>query len=222
MKLTISGYKSSSFEKSSLIGTYETQLNPSELSVTVGQEKIDVKKDDDALGNTMTSKAPIFLKKSLSFDFILDTTGAIPKPPFGVSSRSVDLNKSISLLELYTVKPVGDIHRPPFVWLKWGNFSMQGVVQTFSYKYTYFNASGEPIRAKVSMSINDFDEDGALFKSPDITKMPTVKEGDSIVKLSEEYYDNKKYYIKLANFNKMSSLRGLKKGSQFQIPPINK
>ena len=72
MKLTISGYKSSSFEKSSLIGTYETQLNPSELSVTVGQEKFDVKKDDDALGNTMTSKAPIFLKKSLSFDFILD------------------------------------------------------------------------------------------------------------------------------------------------------
>ena len=50
--------------------------------------------------------------------------------------------------------------------------------------------------------------------------MPIVKDGDNIVKLSEEYYDNKKYYIKLAEFNNLSSLRNLKHGSQLEVPPI--
>ena len=50
--------------------------------------------------------------------------------------------------------------------------------------------------------------------------MPTVKEGDSIVKLSEKYYDDKKYYIKLAEFNNLSSLRSIKEGSQIEVPPL--
>ena len=64
--------------------------------------------------------------------------------------------------------------------------------------------------------------ENSLFQSPDITKMPIVKEGDNIVKLSEEYYDSKDYYIKLAKINNLSSLRDLKNGSQIEIPPIKK
>ena len=78
-----------------------------------------------------------------------------------------------------------------------------------------------PLRATVTMSVKDHDSEGKhLFQSPDITKMPMVKDGDTIVKLSEEYYDSKKYYIKLAEFNNLSSIRNLKHGSLLEVPPI--
>tara|TARA_B110000305_G_C19458489_1_gene652551 strand:+ start:1252 stop:1941 length:690 start_codon:yes stop_codon:yes gene_type:complete len=218
--LVIDSYQTPSLER--YLGRYTAQLNPSELSVSVGPIQEARDEDYDAKGTVVTSKSPLGLQRTLSFDFILDYTGAIPHAPDGISRRKRDLTHSIKKLEKLTVHPDYDTHRPPFVRLTYGTYRIKGEAKNFSYKYTYFNGKGEPLRAKVSMSINNFSSDGTLFQSPDITKMPTVKEGDSIVKLSEEYYDDKKYYIKLANFNKMSSLRSLKKGSQFEIPPINK
>jgi hypothetical protein len=38
--------------------------------------------------------------------------------------------------------------------------------------------------------------------------------------LSEKYYNDKKYYLQLAEFNNLSSLRNLKLGTQIEIPPM--
>ncbi|CAN0410807.1 unnamed protein product [Scytosiphon promiscuus] len=135
-----------------------------------------------------------------------------------------NIAQSIKSLEELTVEPVASTHRPPYVRVSWGlgAISIYGVVSSFKYDYTFFDGYGIPLRAKVTISVKDFDSDGAsLFQSPDITKMPTVKDGDNIVRLSEEYYDDKKYYVKLAEFNGMSSLRNLKNGSLLEVPPLN-
>lgn len=220
--LTITGYKFPTFAYFGKIGSYQLQLNPSELSVSVGQKE-DKIKDADASGNTLTSKAPIFLQRTLDLSFTIDNTGVVPNVPDGMGFFTKSLADSIQSLEELTVEPVASTHRPPFVRVSWGlgDISFYGVVSTFKYNYTFFDSYGIPLRAVVTMQVQDFDSDGAsLFQSPDITKMPVIKEGDTIVKLSEEYYDNKKYYIKLAEFNNLSSLRNLKYGAHLEVPPI--
>ena len=207
-----------------IIGTYKLQLNPDQISFSIG----DMGKgegDADVNASLLTSKAPAFVKKSLSFSFIIDNTGAVPQSPDGTLFGTLTIAQSIAKLEGLTVKPHSSTHRPPFVWIMWGmgNISIFGTVTSFNYEYTFFDAFGIPLRAKVSMTVENFDNsENSLFQSPDITKMPIVKEGDNIVKLSEEYYDSKDYYIKLAKINNLSSLRDLKNGSQIEIPPIKK
>jgi hypothetical protein len=222
--LTITGYKFPTFTYFGKIGSYQLQLNPSELSVGVGQKEGKKSEDTDAVGNAISSKAPIFLQRTLDLSFTIDNTGAVPNAPDGMGFFSGSLADSIQSLEMLTVEPVASTHRPPFVRISWGlgDISFYGIVTTFKYNYTFFDSYGIPLRAVVTMQVQEFDSsDGAsLLQSPDITKMPVIKEGDTIVKLSEEYYDNKKYYIKLAEFNNLSSLRNLKHGTHLEIPPI--
>lgn len=221
--LTITGYKSKDFTIFDKIGSYQLQLNPSELSVNVGKKE-EKTRDTDAVGNAITSEAPIFLQRSLDLSFTIDNTGAVPNAPDGMGLFLGTLADSISSLEEVTVEPVASTHRPPFVRVSWGlgDISFYGIVSTFKYNYTFFDSYGTPLRAVITMQIQDFDSEGgaSLFQSPDITKMPIIKEGDNIVKLSEEYYDDKKYYMKLAEFNSLSSLRNLKYGAHLEVPPI--
>jgi hypothetical protein len=206
-----------------LIGTYTLQLNPDQISFTTDITK-QGDDDSDINASILTSKAPPFLKKTLGFDFIIDNTGAVPQTPDGTLG-TLTLAQSIALLEKVTITPHASTHRPPFVWVMWGmgNISIFGIVKSFKYDYTFFDAFGIPLRAKVAISIDSVDNSqNSLFQSPDITKMPVVKDGDNIVKLSEGYYDNKKYYLKLAEFNNLSSIRALKKGSQIEVPPLRK
>lgn len=220
--LEISGYKTSDFSVVDFIGKYRLQLNPSEISINVGQKEDSKTSDSEANGSEISSRAPIFLQRTLDFNFIIDNTGAVPNKPDGMGLFG-DLIDSINSLEEITVNPVASTHRPPFVRVSWGlgNISFFGIVTTFKYNYTFFNAYGTPLRANITMQVQDFDNEGvSLFQSPDITKMPLIIEGDNIVKLSEKYYDDKNYYIKLADFNNLSSLRAIKNGTLLEIPPI--
>ena len=218
--LIITGYKKADFL--SKIGSYKLQLNPTEISIGVGDPKIK-KVEKDAEGKTITSITPLYRQRTLDLNFTIDNTGAIPNKPNGMgSSYSANLVDSIKSLEEIAIDDVVSEHRPPFVRLSWGTkFTFSGTVSSYKYNYTFFNAYGTPLRAVVTMQIKDFDKnDASLFQSPDITKMPVIKDGDTIVKLCEEYYDDKKYYIKLAEFNSLSSFRNLKHGGQLEIPPI--
>ena len=223
--VTITGYEESEDSNSvTKIGNYKLQLNPTELSFTVGPKT--GKEDAVADGSVASSKAPTTIQRTLELTFILDDTGVVPNNPYvkrGASSSGGNIVNSIKDLEKLTVVPIGSKHRPPFVRIIWGkgSVSIYGVVDTFKYVYTFFDSYGVPLRATVTMSVKDHDSEGKhLFQSPDITKMPMVKDGDTIVKLSEEYYDSKKYYIKLAEFNNLSSIRNLKHGSLLEVPPI--
>ena len=220
-QLVITGYKNIKF--SERIGTYELQLNPSEIKIKIGDISSDGIKDKGAGGNEISSKPPIYRQRTLDIIFTIDNTGAVPNKPDGMGFfGSGNLLDSIKTLEKIAIDEVHSEHRPPYVRISWGpDFSFLGSVSSYNYDYTFFNADGTPLRANITLKIVDFDtNEKPLNQSPDITKMPIIKDGDTIVKLSEEYYDDKKYYIKLAEFNGLSSIRSLKNGNQLEIPPI--
>ena len=69
---------------------------------------------------------------------------------------------------------------------------------------------------------SSFDSNLRNFNSPDITRIPTIKDKDNLVKFSMESYDDKKYYIRIAELNNLSSVRDLENGKKLFLPPLEK
>ena len=70
--------------------------------------------------------------------------------------------------------------------------------------------------------MGEIEADTATWRSPDITRIPTVTQGDSIAQLCEEYYQNRNYYIQIAKLNNLPTFRRLKEGQSIEFPPIKK
>ena len=121
-----------------------------------------------------------------------------------------------------------ETHKNPFVYLHWGEafkYSFYGQVTALKYNYKLFDINGDPLRAEVTLTVTEVPavyNDTRNFNSPDITRIPIVKDKDNLVKFSLESYDDKKYYIRIAEVNNLCSIRELKNGSKILLPPIKK
>jgi hypothetical protein len=217
-KLKIVAYKDTS--SSQRIGEFTMQLNPIDINVV---RTVDKPKDaNNSDGSPASAQTETFRPAKYTFKFTLDDTGAISlKLP-----DDAGVAESIKLLENLTVKPNNETHQNPYVYLYWGNTfqdSYFGQVTALKYDYNFFSISGTPLRAVVTLTITEVNAImDRTFQSPDITKMPIIKDQDNIVKLSIDSYDDKKYYIRIAEVNNLISLRGLKKGKSILLPPIEK
>jgi hypothetical protein len=135
------------------------------------------------------------------------------------------LNDSIKKLKKVTIDPLRSTHMPPYVHLIWGDISLKGFVRDLGIDYTYFNSKGKAVRADISISIEEFIDQNVIetkFQSPDITRIPTIKVGDTIPALCKEFYNDKKYFLKIAEINNLPSFRRLKLGEKLLFPPLEK
>ena len=209
-----------------LFGTYELQINPENLSISFGS--VD-KKDDEpasAAGIPVSENDVAYNQQTVNVKFTIDISGAVPSWPDSVLGFAGDsIKDSIDQLLKATIKPTRATHAPPFVEMKWGQFILVGKVENLTIDYTYFNSSGDPVRAVVGFTLKETVDEKVIsreFQSPDITRILTVKDGDSLIALSELSYDDPKYYMQIATYNNLPSFRGLKIGSQIEIPPLEK
>lgn len=222
---SINGYKSlSNGVTSESIGSFSLQLNPSALNVNyvVNDKKgpEDNEEPKSAIGNPTNPQTLAKAKESVSFNFILDTTGAISK-----ITSVTSITSAISTLKKITVDKISGTHSTPYVSVQWGAFIFVGKVDSLQVDYTLFDNSGNPLRANISMSVSEhFDTkaDSANNQSPDITRIPTIKEGDSLVSLCKDFYDDAHMFIRIAEFNNMPSFRRLIPGTILEFPPIEK
>ena len=159
----------------------------------------------------------------------MDLTGVIPSVPDGMTSSEINyfsgLEDSIKKLKEVTINPLRSTHMPPYVHLIWGDISLKGFVGELGIEYTYFNSEGKAVRADISIKIEEFIDQNVIeskFQSPDITRIPTIKVGDTIPALCKEFYSDKKYYLKIAEINNLPSFRRLKLGEKLLFPPLEK
>lgn len=228
-KLQIKGYPE--FENGDVSGspiaTFSLQINPDQLSLSFDLDKAK-EGANAASGQTVGAKNNSYIRQRLSFDFMVDNSGVFPNPPQGLSSSSVgtSIKNAIETLKSVTIKPTKDSHRPPYVHLIWGStVDLKCTVTGFSIVYQRFNSAGDPIRAKVSLSVVEVVDEQVIsreFQSPDITRMPTIREGDSLVALCDEFYDDPRYFIRIAEVNDLPSFRRLRPGTVLKFPPLEK
>jgi len=210
-------------------GVYTLQLNPQSLDLGFDLNNV-IDEDEEpasAAGMPVSDKNKVYNRQTIRLEFIIDNTGVVPNSPDGIFFNiwGYSIKDSIELLKKVTIKPTRASHRPPFVQLEWGELLLVGKVNDFSVNYTLFNSSGDPIRANVKLSIVEEVDEQVIsreFQSPDITRIVTVKEGDTLISLCESFYDDSRYYLKVATYNNLSSFRRLKVGSLLQFPPLEK
>ncbi len=210
-------------------GLYSLQLNPSEFEVAYLSPE-DEKCEINALGQYIESSEPVFTLKTWNLKFTIDNTGAVQMPPpafLPILVPGLSVYPSISYFNSLFVEPDDEVHSRKYIKGIWGNGFLQifGRVTDFKYTYTFFDSYGTPLRAECTLTIREVPSNtlfGSLFKSPDITRMPMIKEGDNLVSMCDKFYDNKNYYTQVAQQNNLASFRRLKPGQNLTFPPIEK
>ena len=220
----------SKFEEGTLksqVGTYEVQINPTEVNCSFAKEENENKEPLGASGDQINNKRPSYYKESIKFTFTLDASGAVPNTPDGLSAFSInpDLKLTIEKLKKATIYPIRSSHAPPFVHIIWGDISLKGIVNDFSIDYTFFDFAGKAMRAKISMGVVEVIDsvvETSKYQSPDITRMPIIKDGQTLIGLCREFYDSGHHYLKVAELNDLPSFRRLSPGQRLIFPPIQR
>jgi len=175
---------------------------------------------------------------NLAFEFLFDGTGVVPVPselgdiplvgaiasalskaePFVVMD---EIKKFNSLVYAYD----GNIHRPRQLLLVWGSLVFSCVLSTVAYRFTLFKPDGTPLRAIASCTFAESVPDAMRVRkdnarSPDLTHLREVREGDTLPSLAYEIYGNPELYLEVARVNKLVSFRALRAASRVAFPPL--
>lgn len=174
--------------------------------------------NDESAGGT--SGTPRFAKvepKTFSLDIFLDGTGA-------ASSKVVEVAPTITVFEeLVAFK--GDNHRPDFFIVSWGSFFVRCVLTSYTINYKLFRSNGLPLRAVISTSWKEFKPIvlSSLIdnlQSPDVTHQHLVREREHLTTITNDVYENPKYYLQVARSNNLNNVRKVLPGSLIKLYPL--
>ena len=159
---------------------------------------------------------------SVSFDIVIDGTGAVNSAAPGKNSE--DVKTQIQKLDK-VLGYDGNIHEPKHSRLLWGSLIFFGRMESMSSQYTLFKPSGEPLRAKIKLAFVGFMSDKkesllANRSSPDLSHLIEVKAGDTLPQLCNVVYRDSAYYIDIARLNNLDNFRQLTPGDKLYFPPL--
>lgn len=214
--IKITGYTDENFQQTFAGQPYNAMINPDTIK---WQRSIEYNEQQPPNTSAPSQKYKSTPVEKLNFDIVIDCTGI-------VDSKRVDMNQEISSLEskIYTYN--GKIHRPNFVKVQWGkSLVFKGVLKSMDTSYALFRPDGSPLRAKLSLGFSEYIspqsvEELETKKSPDITHLISVVEGNTLPQLCEQTWNNDSYYIQVTQYNQLNKFRNLKGGQKLIFPPI--
>ena len=215
-KMRMVAYSDEKFTSKVRGGEYVVILNPEQMRIN---RRVSYNEEQAPGSGKLSSKYRATPGEQLSFDLVIDCTGV-------VDSTRTDLTQEINQLKKTVYDYNGNIHRPNYVILYWGQgLSFKGVLQTFDTTYTFFRPDGTALRAKVALQFTSYldlstaakEEDR---KSPDLTHRITIVDGDSLPQISQAIYRDPTFYVQLAAFNRLDKFRHLTSGTTLQVPPL--
>lgn len=210
---------------------YQPAYNPTSFSVSHSLGYDDGK---EVSASNLPKKFLGLNPRTLTMELFFDGTGASPSSTDLVAKatsalglpaiNTVDIQVRAFLNLAYKIQP--KTHEASFVMVIWGTFIMTGVVSSANVNYTMFAPNGRPLRAKVSLTINETISKKLLSKvlgllSPDLSKSRIVKEGDTLPLLCFEEYNDSSLYPQVAAVNNLKNYRKLKQGMELLFPPID-
>lgn len=203
---------------SSDTGSFTCNINPESIKLSRKIEH-DVKDKGHTAGKITKHKT--YSPDTLSFEIVLDGTGANPE---GADSVNSDLQSINSCLYKFN----GGSHESPFINVTYGSLAIPSHdwrTTSLDVNYTLFDSSGLPLRAKVSVSLQEHIAPQTLttrskMNSPDLTHMRTVREGDSLMNFCRDIYGRIDYYMMVAEHNGLANFRELEIGETLEFPPL--
>lgn len=156
--------------------------------------------------------------ETISFDIHFDATGAIENNKVPVKTQ-LDQFKKVCFV--YN----GTIHEPNYLIVSWGSLVFKCKLTSLNLSYSLFKKDGTPLRAKASVKFEEATDASLLAKeannkSPDLTHLIIVKQGDTLPLICNDVYGDCSYYIEVAKYNNMTNFRNLVPGTKLYLPPI--
>lgn len=218
-KLKITAFRDEKFSEAVADGTFKSLLNPEKY---VFNYKIEYN-DDQATGSS--GNAPRFEKippRDLDLEFLFDRTGVLAQQK---SSKDNGVIDDIEKFKTVTCEYSGDEHRPYFLEIAWGSLLFKCVLVEMNIEYKLFNPEGTPLRAVIKAKFKEtIEKDLRLAEenknSPDLTHLRTVSDGDTLPLMCHRIYGDSKYYLQVAQINKLYNFRQLQTGQRVFFPPI--
>ena len=170
-------------------------------------------------GNTRFER---YKPENLSFKITVDCTGIIE----GTGDNDKVYNKIQELEKLLYIYN-SDGHRPSYVLIQYVELLFKGQIKKMDVKYTLFSNSGVPLRASVELTFTGFrcsEEERKKFhkQSPDMSRLITVKEGETLPYLCHKIYGDSLLVRQVARFNNLNSFRNIPAGTEILFPPLKK
>jgi nucleoid-associated protein YgaU len=223
-KMEITAFSDAEFSTEVPDGKYITQVNPEKVSLKYEIES----PPDQAQGASATQATFGRIKpQELSFEFMFDSTGAIPNPD-GTSPISDDgVYEKVKHFLAVVYEYNGDEHKPNNVQIAWGRLLFKCVLKAVSIDYRLFRPDGTPLRAVASASFTGSVEERLRVArdapaSPDITHTRRVRDGETLLLLTQEIYGDSSLYLEVARANGLTNFRKLTSGQILVFPPIVK
>ncbi|MGB4850367.1 MAG: LysM peptidoglycan-binding domain-containing protein [Saprospiraceae bacterium] len=226
-KMLILGFKDS--KEAETGGKAEAKKNNALFEALINPEsythEYKLKYADSAQGQGTSGQEMKYEKtepQEITFEFLFDNTGIIDGKPR--ESIAEELKKFKAIL----IEFQGDAHQPNVIKLVWGDSAIfVGRVLELSITYKLFSPNGSPLRAVAKVKFKSSVEEKKRAakenrKSPDLTHIRTVKAGDTLPLMCMKVYGEPRFYLQVAEKNKLGNFRDLKPGLEILFPPIDK
>lgn len=236
-KMKLVAYTDNTFQNEVPGVTYDVLINPESYSLNYGIETNDTSAQGASESTRNVNKRR---PQGMTFKFVFDGTGVVQKPGGGLAGNllsglavpSLPLAKLDVVEEFNNFKKVvynfdSETHSPRYVQLRWGPLIYNCQLDTMMVNFKLFKPDGTPIRAEADCHfLGAIDKKTMLadanLHSPDLSRIRTVKEGDSLPLLCYREYGDSKYYFQVAKLNRLTNFKRLVPGTKLVFPPIAK
>lgn len=163
---------------------------------------------------------------SMSLELTFDTTdtGQAVTTYTGKVLALMDVDSSLPGTD-----PTSNNARPPYVIFHWGSLhSFKAVVASVNLQFTYFSSTGVPLRAKISLTLTQYQESAAFGPqnptsgTPKPHRVHRVQPGETLDRISAKYYGDSTRWRQIASANGISDPLALRSGSLLSIPRVQK
>ncbi len=212
---------------------YDVLINPESYSLTYGTDTNDITGQGSSESIRTFNKRPA---QTMTFKFVFDGSGVIKKGGAnllsglavpGLPAAKPDVVQDFNSFKNVVYNYDGASHAPRYVQLRWGPLIYNCQLTNMTVNFKLFTPDGTPVRAEANCTFQSTIDPATLAakegrKSPDLSHIRTVMQGDTLPLLCYREYGNSKYYYQVAQFNGLLNFKQLVPGTKLIFPPIAK
>jgi LysM repeat protein len=126
----------------------------------------------------------------------------------------------VSLLDIDST-----LHAPPVLIVSWSSLQFRCVLARVSQKFVRFLEDGQPVRARLTVTFNEFLDPETEAKevnrqTADFTKVHVVKRGETLSRIASALYEDPTMWRPIAIANNLDDPRAISVGQSLAIPSL--
>src|SRR6185295_11731972 len=127
------------------------------------------------------------------------------------------------VVKLMAIDP--DLHAPPVLRVSWASLQLDCVLARVSQKFILFADNGAPVRARLTVTFNEFIDAEREAKevnrqTADFSKIHVVTVGETLSGIAGTFYENPQMWRPIAIANEIADPRDIVAGESLRIPTL--